>query len=122
MEGLQSAVDITHVPEITFDGPVGKIITIKVVGNITTGYNWFISQDNYNEENVKCLNKSEFNSGEYVSTTSPEQKICGAPGFLLFKFQLNSPGDHKILLEYKRAWETGVAANKSKVLNFKCQA
>ncbi len=115
---MDNAIDITDKNEIKLSGKVGTDNAISVVGNLTTGYNWFLDTNTYNENEVLCTNLSEHNSGEYVSGNNSMNgmQMCGAPGKCLFKFKLIKVGNQKIRIIYKRAWEDSV--NKEKFIEF----
>jgi len=116
---MQQHLDITNLEIVTLSGDVGSNHSIQVEGNITTGYNWFLDMSFYNENNVLCTNKGEHNQGEYVNPQSDGVRRLGAPGHSVFKFQLKSEGNHKVVLVYKRSWESD--NYKTKILNFVSQ-
>jgi inhibitor of cysteine peptidase len=88
----------------------GKTITlntedtliIELDGNITTGFDWIpapqdpVLLDLLGESNV-----------------TPESDLLGAPGKIVLQFQAVAPGETVLHLDYKRSWETDVAAEKS---------
>ena len=115
MEQPENTFDITNLPEFTFQGKVGSTVSIKVVGNITTGYNWFINKESYDSSSVLCTNLSEYGTGKYIkkdSDSDSSEMECGRPGYLLFDFELKKQGNYDLELIYKRAWETSSADSK----------
>lgn len=118
---MEQAIDITQLDEFTLQGTVGQVFSVKMVGNVTTGYNWFLNQEASDANAVACTNLSEMGTGEYVSQQPqtgglPGMMVCGAPGFSVFNFQIKEAGEHKVVLEYKRPWEAEPI--KTKVITF----
>jgi len=108
---MDQSIDITHQEGVVFEGEVGKVFSVRIEGNITTGYNWFLTQNDNDSDPVACTNLSEMGTGDYESQQPqtgghPGMRTCGAPGFLVFNFQIRQPGEHKLVLKYKRPWET----------------
>jgi len=74
---------------------VGKIFTITLPSNITTGYGWRMP--------VKPDGKIiEFLDSEYIP---PEKMRIGAGGHEDWRFKAISPGKTEVKLEYGRPWE-----------------
>merc|ERR1712151_1006830 len=87
--------DFKGVPEeriFSLDSPIadvqvaaGQKFVLKVAGNPTTGYGWFLGKDNSND-NLKCLNLDKYNSSEdYVVNQHPEG-MMGVGGVYYFIF------------------------------------
>jgi len=118
---MEQSIDITQQDQLTFEGTVGQLFSVKMVGNVTTGYNWYLSVDNYDSSAVVCSNLGEMGNGEYKSQEpqtggTPGMRVCGAPGFSVFNFEIKKSGEHKVVLQYKRPWEA--ESIKTKTLTF----
>ena len=78
---------------------------LKIKGNPTTGYNWYIlNYDELPNLDIICLNKD--NTGEFIY--DPNQVgIVGIGGTFTFRFKVNSHNNNfkTIKLIYKRDWE-----------------
>ena len=118
---MEQSIDITQKEELTLQASVGQLFSVKMMGNVTTGFNWFLRQENYDTTAVACTNLSEMGTGEYKSEapqtgSQPGNMVCGAPGYSVFNFEIKKEGEHKVVLEYKRPWEG--APIKTKTLTF----
>lgn len=85
----------------------GEEFTIKLKGNPTTGYAWYLKDPTKLDKSiVKPTNLNKFNSADYVSDQHPEGMV-GVGGSYLFKFEAVSKTDLvDINFVYKRSWET----------------
>ena len=92
-----SNIDITVKENTEFE--------LKIKGNPTTGYNWYIlNYDELPNLDIICLNKD--NTGEFIY--DPNQVgIIGVGGTFTFRFKVNSHNNNfkTIKLIYKREWE-----------------
>jgi predicted secreted protein len=85
-----------------------KEIALKLKGNATTGYAWFLdtSLGLDNSLLVATNLNAEGGSSEYVPDTF---RGFGSGGYYIFRFKtLSSSGLAKIRFVYKRSWETDV--------------
>ncbi len=82
--------------------PVGRVITIPLESNPTTGFCWQL---------VKISDKMilEFVKKEYVASS---EKLVGAAGVEKWSFKTLQKGHAVISLEYRRPWEKDVPAAK----------
>jgi len=87
---------------------VGNTLVIKIKGNITTGYGWYLDnpKELHEEKIISPLNLDEHNSAEYV-TDKHEKGMSGVGGNYYFKFKLLSATNGTTPLRFvnKRAWE-----------------
>ena len=98
----------------------GQEFNIKINGNPTTGYSWYLNnEDELKAAGVEPINLNEYKSGNYVQDEAP-QGMCGVGGVFDFKFKLaegkkNVPD---IKFSYKRPWENndGIFLIKVKVV------
>ena len=115
---MDQVIDISAKEKIIFQGKVGDKYNITVGGNPSTGYNWYLDPETYNENVVICTNKTEDNSGEYISANSNGgPPLCGAPGKIKFIFKFVKAGDIDIKIIYKRSWEENIMNEKIIVFN-----
>ncbi len=92
-----SNIDITVKENTEFE--------LKIKGNPTTGYEWYIlNYDELSNLDIICLNKH--NSGDFISDPH-ESGIVGIGGTYTFRFKVNSHNNNfkTIKLIYKRDWE-----------------
>ena len=124
-KNMEQPIDISNQDELKLQAEVGQVVVFKVQGNVTTGYNWFLGQENNEASPVFCTNLTEHGTGEYLSTQTNQQnvegqpaiRVCGAPGFLIFKYEVRQPGEYKVVLQYKRPWETEPIRTKTITFN-----
>ena len=77
---------------------------LKVRGNPTTGYSWYVSAIS-DESNLKCTNLNQWKSSENYVVDPHEPGFVGVGGTFYFKFQGNKEGNYDITLVKKRPWE-----------------
>lgn len=97
LEGLTASVSVAK----------GEKFALKVAGNPTTGYNWFLANKNELQSSNVVAFLSESESGEYEGTAH-QRNIVGVGGNSFFKFQGVNAGSAVIGLDYKRSWENEV--------------
>ena len=98
-----------------FSTVLEKEFYIKVRGNPTTGYGWYLSE-NSDKENLLTLNLDEYNScNDYVVDKHPEGMV-GVGGNYYFKFKGLKEGNYNLMFIKKRAWEQNNIAEKRVVL------
>ncbi len=76
---------------------LGRPFELRLRGNITTGYNWYLA--NPNSSLLKYLNLSKFNTGNYIADNS---KLMGSPGYMVFKLRPVAKGRAVLKFVYKR--------------------
>jgi predicted secreted protein len=85
---------------------MGSTFTIKIRGNPTTGYSWFLeNRTNLNTSLIQALNLSEHGSADYVTDPS-EPGMVGVGGYYYFRFSALAAGDAQLVFVHKRPWET----------------
>lgn len=75
---------------------VGDSLVISLPGNPTTGFNWLVASADGNILQQK---------GDVAFKTS--SSALGAGGTITLSFQAVAAGETPLVLQYKRAWETG---------------
>ena len=86
----------------------GETFTIKIRGNPTTGYSWFLeNRDNLDNSAIQALNLNEHGSSrDYITDEHPEGMV-GVGGFYYFRFKGLKAGVNATLrFVNKRPWET----------------
>jgi predicted secreted protein len=96
---LVSDVNVAYAGE-TIAASVDKPFTIVVKSNPSTGYKWLADFDR------------EFLRLESSSYENPPAPRPGKPGRQIFTFMPLKPGETKIMLQYKRHWESSVGKTK----------
>lgn len=84
-------------------------IKIRLESNITTGYNWNLSENN-NTEIISLI------SSEYTEKEN-NKNLEGKGGFETFYFKAESAGNTVLTLTYNRPWEKDVQPEKIFKLN-----
>jgi len=82
--------------------PQGKIITIALNANPTTGFSWRLVS-------ISDKNVLEFVKKEFLATGG---KLVGAGGVENWSFKTLKGGQAVIVLEYSRSWEKDIPAVK----------
>lgn len=88
--------------------PKGEDFAIKIRGNPTTGYGWFLDNPKQLEgSSVEALNLNDMNSAEYVADDHPNGMV-GVGGYYYFKFKAVGDANTSTNLTFihKRPWET----------------
>ncbi len=98
----------------------GSEFNIKIAGNPTTGYSWFLNnEDELKKGGVQPTNLDEYKSADYVQDDAP-MGMAGVGGKFDFKFKLDEGKKNvpEIMLSYKRPWEKndGIYLIKVKVV------
>ena len=102
------------IKDITVDQD--DIFCIKVAGNPTTGYSWFLNE-NSDENNLKALNLNKYKSSEdYVINKHPEGFV-GVGGVYYFNFKGVQKGNFNLLFVNKRPWEETNAKERRITIN-----
>jgi len=107
---------------ISVTGVLNKNLIIKIRGNKTTGYGWFvdnvdqllnpsnntINNTSNNNSNIiiKPMNLNDnFTTSDYF-VDSHERGMTGVGGYYYFKFKPMNEGESKIVFTNKRPWDT----------------
>jgi predicted secreted protein len=95
-------LDITH--------KAGDIFTVKIRGNPTTGYSWFLQNINSIDTSaIKPLNINEKGSSQMYVSDQHEEGMVGVGGYYYFIFKaLGSNVNITLKFKYVRTWETEV--------------
>jgi inhibitor of cysteine peptidase len=80
----------------------GDMLQVELAGNLTTGYNW-----------IPAAQAPPLLEQVGEAAVTPEGDQLGAPGMIMLRFKAIAQGQTVLRLEYKRAWETGVAPEKT---------
>jgi len=83
---------------------VGRVTTIEIAANHTTGYSWQLAEP-LNEKVLKV---------EYWYYKQPNTKMLGAGGTEVWTFRAMGEGKTNLKFEYVRPWEKNVPAIKIK--------
>jgi inhibitor of cysteine peptidase len=84
---------------------LGGELIVALASNITTGFSWSVGDQSAPQLELK-------GEPRYVppGSTTP---VVGAAGTQVFTFEAKSTGTAKLVLEYKRPFEPGVAPEKT---------
>lgn len=77
----------------------GEQLIVELPSNPTTGFSWIVADDGPLTQVGDAAYESEAKSG-----------VVGAGGIETFTFDAEKAGSGTLTLEYRRSWETGVAA------------
>ena len=80
---------------------VGDTISLKIAGNITTGFSWQVAELDANY--LQQLGDPEYKT---------DSALTGAGGMYTFKFKALSAGTTTLTLNYLRTWETNIPPEK----------
>ena len=92
----------------------GEEFEIKLAGNPTTGYNWYLDNlMHLNYHTITPLNLSKSGTVQYIPAPNPD-KLNGVGGNYIFKFKANKASEKVTILRfiYKRGWTKGFAKEK----------
>jgi inhibitor of cysteine peptidase len=84
----------------------GERFAVSLEGNASTGYNWQIV-----EQPAFCELVNDAAGPQGRDADAAER--VGTPSALNFVFQCSAAGRGTLLMEYRRAWETGKEADKT---------
>ena len=98
----------------------GSEFNIKIPGNPTTGYSWYLTNDEeLKSAGLEPSNLNEYKSADYAQNSHPKGMV-GVGGCFDFKFKLSNDKKNvpDIKLAYKRPWEqnAGIYSIKVKVI------
>ncbi len=95
----------------SFSQKVGENFTIKINGNKTTGYGWFLLNRREVKDMIIPLNMNVHESTNDYQSESDLSRL-GSPGYYLFKFKGIKSGTHpKLKFIQKRPWEAEILSN-----------
>jgi inhibitor of cysteine peptidase len=77
----------------------GEQLVIELPSNPTTGFSWMVADSGP---------LTQAGESEYETDAAPD--VVGAAGTETFTFNAEEAGSGTLKLEYRRSWETGVAA------------
>ena len=83
----------------------GELLALQLESNRTTGYSWFVEEKGYAGQFYE-LGRS------YILPGNAANNKSGMPGLEIIVFGAQEPGEYKVNLEYKRAWEKGSGFDK----------
>ena len=83
----------------------GELLALQLESNRTTGYSWFVEGNGYAGQFYE-LGRS------YVLPGNAANNRTGMPGLEIIVFGAQEPGEYKVNMEYKRAWEKGSGFDK----------
>ena len=83
----------------------GELLALQLESNRTTGYSWFVEGNGYAGQFYE-LGRS------YVLPGNAANNRTGMPGLEIIVFGAQAPGEYKVNMEYKRAWEKGSGFDK----------
>lgn len=104
----------------TFQAGVQDEFFIKIHGNPTTGFNWYL-EENSDKANLEALNLNEYNSSENYETDAHPDGMVGVGGDYFFKFKGLNEGNYNLRFIYKRAWEKSPISEKFVLLNVRAK-
>ena len=83
----------------------GELLALQLESNRTTGYSWFVEGNGYAGQFYE-LGRS------YVLPGNAANNRTGMPGLEIIVFGAQEPGEYKVNMEYKRAWEKSSGFDK----------
>lgn len=82
----------------------GQTLTITLPSNPTTGFRWVVA------DAAPGVLRS---LGQEVYTTPEDAGLVGSAGQSTWRYQAYQPGQARLLMNYQRPWEVGVAPAKT---------
>jgi predicted secreted protein len=84
----------------------GQRFSLKIEGNPTTGFEWYINNHNsLNQNIIKPLNLDRLGGTRTIEEDEQPVGFVGAPSTFNFKFQAVNQGTANFDLVYKQSWE-----------------
>lgn len=77
----------------------GKILTIELKANHTTGYRWQVLE----EKNEGIIEQE--GEAEYITSSTQRPMPRGSGGIEVYHFKAVKNGEAKLVFEYRRPWE-----------------
>lgn len=86
---------------------------VKIRGNPTTGYSWFLAEEIQEDESLLATNLKENRSTKNYEIDDAPEHHMGVGGFYYFKFKGQRPGTYPLVFVHKRPWETEALAQRA---------
>lgn len=102
----------------TFQAGIEDEFFIKMKGNPTTGYSWFLAETS-NKDDLVALNLNDVNSSKNYESSPNPAKLLGSGGVYYFKFKGVKEGNYSLMFVKKRIWEQNSIDEKFVHLNIK---
>jgi predicted secreted protein len=87
----------------------GETISLKLRGNKTTGYSWFLNnKPSLNNNAIEPLNLDEKDSTNDYRTDENPNHLLGVGGYFYFDFKISDNADSQtvdLVFNHKRPWE-----------------
>ena len=83
---------------------VGQLLSIRLTGNVSTGYSW-----DWDEAAAAGVLVSERNTAKVDAAKSDAPPMVGSPSTQVWLFRATAPGKAELRLDYRRPWEKNVA-------------
>ena len=83
----------------------GKFFTIKIRGNPTTGYGWYLENPTQNKKFLKAFDLNEQNESIHYIPDKVPPGWTGGGGFYYFRFLALSSGEVTLIFNNKRPWD-----------------
>ena len=87
----------------------GQTFSIKIRGNKTTGYSWFLlNPEKLDKETIEPLNLNEHNTTTNYQMDENPNHLSGVGGFFYFDFKIPENAETQMLelsFVHKRPWE-----------------
>lgn len=87
----------------------GEIISIKLRGNKTTGFSWYLqNKETLSKNIIRPLNLDENNSTNHYEMDENPQHLMGVGGYFYFDFKIPVKAENQIVelvFNHKRPWE-----------------
>jgi len=80
---------------------VGSLVSLYLPSNPSTGFDWYISENNKPEGFVSLGNS-------FFLPINVNSTVTGVPGNTIIFFGFTKPGKYKLVFEYKRPWTQNV--------------
>ena len=82
----------------------GKLFTVKIRGNPTTGYGWFLENPEEYSTLIKVFDLKKNNSTKHYISDKVSQGFRGSGGYYYFRFQALTSGDVALIFSNKQIW------------------
>ena len=80
--------------------------SIKIRGNPTTGYGWYLAEEIQEDESLLSTNLKEDRSSKNYEKDSAPEHMMGVGGNFYFNFKGQRAGTYPLIFVNKRPWET----------------
>lgn len=99
-----------------FNAGVNDEFYIKIHGNPTTGYSWYLSE-NSDKENLLALNLSDVDSSADYQVDPHPPGFVGIGGTFYFRFKGLKEGNYNLFFVKKRIWEKTNISERLVIIN-----